>query len=291
MMWMSVLSTNHKFVFPLLRTCFLDFGYMLFKRSYIRGDSSFLGKHLKYNSLVRSISNKFFLVRKYSEDLGVVSPISEVREFRIMNKLIKKVNECLRTYRESPFLIFIDVGAHIGKYSVQFFDKVHKVVAIEPDPNNFALLKINIRLNKAENIIPLQLAAGAVEQYAKLYSSNLLTGRTYITMRDERVKRKKNVEEYIVKVMRVEDILKRLGLMQDNIIYIVKIDVEGYEEKVLKGMSEVLPKTIILMIETSYENFRNVLNLLPRTFYLVASFYYPKTINLIFIQRKMVNAI
>ncbi|MCS7126397.1 MAG: FkbM family methyltransferase [Aigarchaeota archaeon] len=208
-----------------------------------------------------------------------------------MNKLIKKVNECLRTYRESPFLIFIDVGAHIGKYSVQFFDKVHKVVAIEPDPNNFALLKINIRLNKAENIIPLQLAAGAVEQYAKLYSSNLLTGRTYITMRDERVKRKKNVEEYIVKVMRVEDILKRLGLMQDNIIYIVKIDVEGYEEKVLKGMSEVLPKTIILMIETSYENFRNVLNLLPRTFYLVASFYYPKTINLIFIQRKMVNAI
>jgi len=56
----------------------------------------------------------------------------------------------------SPFLndnyqgTFLDIGAHIGKYSILFADRFEKVIAVEPESNNFTTLTRNIRLNKLE---------------------------------------------------------------------------------------------------------------------------------------------
>ncbi|MEM2614637.1 MAG: FkbM family methyltransferase, partial [Nitrososphaerota archaeon] len=45
--------------------------------------------------------------------------------------------------------VFVDVGAHIGKYTIMVARKLKdgKVIAIEADPNNFKILKKNLILN------------------------------------------------------------------------------------------------------------------------------------------------
>lgn len=46
---------------------------------------------------------------------------------------------------------FVDIGANIGKYAIYAGSKGNKIIAIEPEPRNFNLLKRNIKLNGLEN--------------------------------------------------------------------------------------------------------------------------------------------
>lgn len=58
--------------------------------------------------------------------------------------------------------VFIDIGAHIGKYTLPIAKIVGvqgKVIAIEPDPDNFEALLEGIKMNKLTNIVALNVAA------------------------------------------------------------------------------------------------------------------------------------
>ena len=68
--------------------------------------------------------------------------------------------------------IVIDVGAHIGPYTLIASRRVGlngKVVAIEADSENFNILNRNIQLNKLTNVIALNYAAFSKEDELKLY--------------------------------------------------------------------------------------------------------------------------
>ena len=49
----------------------------------------------------------------------------------------------------------MDIGANIGIYSLYAAKRGHKVVAFEPESQNFALLQRNISLNNLDNYISL----------------------------------------------------------------------------------------------------------------------------------------
>ena len=58
--------------------------------------------------------------------------------------------------------VFLDVGAHVGKYTVMVSKIVGStglVVAVEPHPENFRVLKRNIKLNNLKNVVAYNLAA------------------------------------------------------------------------------------------------------------------------------------
>jgi len=59
--------------------------------------------------------------------------------------------------------VFIDEGAHIGKYTILLSQLINKVIVLEQDPRNFVLLKYNIKLNNIPNVIVLTLVA--ISQY------------------------------------------------------------------------------------------------------------------------------
>jgi len=60
--------------------------------------------------------------------------------------------------------VVIDVGAHIGKYSITLGKIIcprDLVIAIEPHPINFYFLRLNIRINNMINIVkPYNVASG-----------------------------------------------------------------------------------------------------------------------------------
>jgi len=67
-----------------------------------------------------------------------------------------------------PF-VFVDLGANVGVYTLWMVSEARrlnrplKVLAVEPDPETYARLTLNLALSAAEEITPIQCALGASE--------------------------------------------------------------------------------------------------------------------------------
>jgi FkbM family methyltransferase len=159
--------------------------------------------------------------------------------------------------------IVIDIGAHIGRYTITGSKQVGstgKVVAIEADPDNFELLKRNIALNNLANVLPLNYAVFSTRTRIKLYEQS--ASAKYNSVMLTRAAKTKNYVE--VNADTLDSILKQNGINQINWI---KIDVEGAEFEVLKGSTETLSGgsiSILLEIHNIEDpsHYHNVVNFL-----------------------------
>jgi FkbM family methyltransferase len=144
----------------------------------------------------------------------------------------------------------VDVGAHIGLYSLIAAKRVGssgKVIAIEPDPENFKILKKNIFLNQLSNIEPLECAVYSAREKLKLFLPELDQGRTiFNTVMQDRAGTSSNFLE--VEANTLDNILVSIHTTE---VSWIKIDVEGAELEVLKGAVKTLSsnKNITLVIE------------------------------------------
>ncbi len=171
--------------------------------------------------------------------------------------------------------IVIDVGAHIGPYTLKTAKRVGlngKVIAIEADPENFDILNRNIQLNKLTNVIALNYAAYSKEDKIRLYllkvdKSSYTKYNTIMTDRAQYNNEQNFVE---VKANTLDYLLQSNGIKHEQVNWI-KIDVEGAEYDVLKGAKNILSKSkdISLLIEihnltthntTLYEPIKEFLN-------------------------------
>ena len=122
----------------------------------------------------------------------------------------------------------IDCGANIGYYALLFSRIVGKegeVVCLEPDSNNLAELYNNIESNKIENITIVECAAGANDG-----ETILEPGLNAQVAPDE-------LKGVAVKLYKIDTIVDNLRIKKVDFI---KIDVEGYEGEVLRGMKKTI---------------------------------------------------
>jgi FkbM family methyltransferase len=155
--------------------------------------------------------------------------------------------------------IVVDVGAHIGKYTIIASKRVGpngKVIAIEADPDNFDLLNRNIQLNKLSNVIALNYAVYSKEERIKLYLPSGGGGgleesssyTKYNTIMSDRAAH--GNEKFEVNANTLDYLLLSNMIKQEEVNWI-KIDVEGAEYEVLKGAKDIISKCsdITLLIE------------------------------------------
>lgn len=71
--------------------------------------------------------------------------------------------------------VFIDVGAHVGLYSVYAANRLRRglVISIEANPENYRFLVTNIQINSLNNVIAMNLAAYRENTRLPLYISNV----------------------------------------------------------------------------------------------------------------------
>jgi FkbM family methyltransferase len=119
---------------------------------------------------------------------------------------------------------FVDIGAFIGLYAIAValrLGREGRVVAFEPDSRNFSLLSKHVRLNR-------------VEEQTKLYHAAVskLAGRFPFLAdgsSEARLVSSGREQAEFVEVVTLDEIFA------GQRIDILKIDVEGHEEKVLRG--------------------------------------------------------
>ena len=149
--------------------------------------------------------------------------------------------------------IVIDVGAHIGPYTLKASKWVGlngKVVAIEASPDNFDILNRNIQLNKLTNVIALNYAAYSKQDKIKLYLPSKEEKSSYTkynTIMTERVHNEKKFVE--IDANTLDYLLQSNGIKHE--VNWIKIDVEGAEYEVLKGAKNIISKSnnISLLVE------------------------------------------
>jgi FkbM family methyltransferase len=160
--------------------------------------------------------------------------------------------DIVKLFRSKEGDIVVDVGAHIGKYTIiasKMVGSKGKVIAIEAHPVNYDILKQNMELNKLSNVIALNYAVHSQETTVKLYESGQEEGFTiYNTIMTDRTKTSRNQKYIEVKANTLDSLLFENGIKEVNWI---KIDVEGAEYEVVKGATNILSssKDISLLIE------------------------------------------
>jgi len=150
--------------------------------------------------------------------------------------------------------IVLDIGAYPGDFSIYASEEVGDsglVIAVEPHPNNFRILKENIRLNGLRNIIPLNFALNNKE------------GK--VTIMGEGVDAKIGVRGYLIDAVTFDSIL---GLTGVNHIDVLKMDCEVCEGIVLSE-NNILDFRELAIETHSIHNFEIVTRLLKQEGYRI----------------------
>lgn len=139
----------------------------------------------------------------------------------IMGRLIK------------PGMTVVDVGANVGLYTLNMASLVGpggRVIAFEPDPDLAALLRDNCAANGASNVETHAVALGSAPDRLILHRLTLNSGENHLGSQG-RTAFRTPVE---VEVAAFDKLLP--GIRPD----FVKVDVQGWELNVLRGMEGTL---------------------------------------------------
>lgn len=136
-----------------------------------------------------------------------------------------------------PGGVLYDVGANVGYFSViggRDLRPSGRVYAFEPVPANAMWIRRNARLNRLRNIVVLEAAASDTSGRSELLVTRY-SGGSVLASADHRAP---DVERRItVETIAVDDLVFSRRLPAPTV---VKIDVEGAELQVLRGMIRTL---------------------------------------------------
>lgn len=218
-------------------------------------------------SLIRKIlkilnkNRGYFKVKGFQMYLDFLDPID--REIILFNEFEKEeINLLLKYLKANKSKIFLDIGSNCGYYSVLISSKkfIKKVYAFDPNQEANLKFKKTIKKNlKIKNKIKLY-NFGLSNINSKLKVKSLRkngytqTGGTSIF----RNYKKGTYIETLENFKKGDDILKF-----NNFSLGIKIDVEGYELQVLKGIRNILKNNkCIIQVEIFKQNYSKVHNFL-----------------------------
>ena len=192
------------------------------------------GKNLMINSngILLSIPTSI-------ENLSVVKPDYEDTEREFINSL--------EITKEG---VVIDVGAHIGFYSIFIAKKfpLTKIIAIEASPPTFKKLKLNCKLNNVQNIILNNNAVfdqdrKKIELYEGIFSTVEKKFLSDLGYPEDKVKK------IMVNSITIDKLVETEKIDQ---ISLLKIDIDGGEILALRGAMDSLEKKKIKNIIIEY---------------------------------------
>ncbi|MFM2374385.1 MAG: hypothetical protein RLZZ234_380, partial [Candidatus Parcubacteria bacterium] len=146
----------------------------------------------------------------------------------------------------------LDIGANDGQAATDMrtrFPDAH-IYSFEPLAECFAKLSVLATYDK--KLTPLHYALGAKNETGVIQKSSFNPSSSLLTMASlHKVlypKSAKNTTEQI-EIKRLDDVSATLALQAP---ILVKIDVQGFEDKVIQGGNDTLAKASVIVVETSF---------------------------------------
>lgn len=170
--------------------------------------------------------------------------ITQARAHGLFNSSLPMYErETLRWINDmKPGSTLVDIGANVGMYSIFAATRGVEVLAIEPEATNYSTLVTNIRANRLEDMVTT--VCGGMSDVTGpdvLHIHNLSPGQSCHALGDA-LSPAGNDKSHVVRTKqssmayRFDDLMNMLNVRPDH----VKIDVDGIEHKVVKGMVQYL---------------------------------------------------
>jgi len=152
-----------------------------------------------------------------------------------------------------PGMVFVDLGANIGYYTViasGLVGSAGQVIAFEPEPRNFALLKKNIEANGCSNVVAENKAVGASPQRTALHlsRSNFGDHRTHEAIGEPSARTEEKRLTISVEAVSLDHYFKERPTRVD----FLKMDIQGTEYDALIGMRQTLQQNPDITVLTEF---------------------------------------
>ena len=204
---------------------------------YNKVASVFRGSGIERYYLIRAVDNLFASLLKkdkaYIEKLSITLDKSDSLRLSVKERPERLYREIIQSVVKKGDIV-IDIGAHIGLYSLLLARKVGvngKVFSFEPSLTNFKILNKNIQNNGFKNIFPICKAVSDTNNQAFFYLSRSDSGDNRL---DKPYLKHKKI---IVECIRSSTFIKNIGRVN-----LIKLDVQGAEYRILKDIEPFLKK-------------------------------------------------
>jgi len=180
------------------------------------------------------------------------SDLSVIDEF-FVDKMYRSV-EPIISATKYPIL---DIGAHIGVFSLfcRAFNQTAPIICIEPEPDNFKLLKQNIKTNNLSGVKIQQAAiTGTEEKTTTLYLSKNSHNHSTLKSPNNLTIQQFNNSTIIVPAINLERLMKENKIKK---IGLLKIDIEGAEFAIFQSFDLSIFKKIQNMVIEYHESNKN----------------------------------
>ena len=183
-----------------------------------------------------------FIAREDSTDFAVADGIFNYQMYKL--DFVDKVSSPPVMYGFKPKFI-IDGGANVGYASVYFsniYPEVEKIVAIEPETDNFEILTMNLKFYPQVECLKAGLWKSNTDLF--IHDSDFHSENSFITSEQSSVNSRESIQG-----ITIGKIFRESGF---KFIDILKLDVEGAEKEIFSEESdyrEWLPFVKVLIIE------------------------------------------
>jgi FkbM family methyltransferase len=223
------------------------------------------GKLKKFNNLILENylkrNNIEKIDYKYHKKNFILYPLDNSTDNKIITsskkydgKEIKYLNEISKNQNS----IFLDIGANMGYYSIMASDfGFDKIYAFEPLPKMIKRMSENIKINNLEDLIEIiPFALGDSKKKVEIFEGAENIGGSSI------INSNKSNDKIGVNMIQLNDFIFQKSIKN---IDALKIDVEGYEDRVLmpfflNSPVSLLPKLIIIEHSSLNQWKENVIN-------------------------------
>lgn len=217
-------------------------------------------KKIFYIFNIKNLNCKFFNVNFI---LNINEPIE--KEILLFNHYEnEQINFLIKNLKNKKFDYFIDVGANSGLYSLIIANLFRSIKVKSFEPISYSIKKLKKNLSINENIDNVEifefgLSIEDSELLMKAYKKDnfIQTGGFGVAKKHENLN---NLHTETAPFRKADSIM---SFKNKNLI--IKIDTEGHEHEVLRGMNKIISNNkILFQIEIFDNNFSEIKNMLQK---------------------------
>ena len=178
-----------------------------------------LGRESRPRKIIHGLASGYLICVSPADNLGYLLGTTEPH----LQKIIKE-------YVATGDTVY-DIGANIGYVSLSLAKRVGPngcVIAFEPVPQNIESFRENIKINQLANIKLMEFAASDKDGEAVIRITENLSTASLVWHRNDPL-----ATELTIRTVSIDELVASGGLAYPRFI---KIDVEGAEGSVLRGM-------------------------------------------------------
>ncbi len=174
-----------------------------------------------------------------------------------------KVFKFIKTVSNNKINTLFDVGSHKGEYIININKRfsINKIFGFEPNPKSYEALLKNIK--KMDNTEVFNFAAGK-EEGISILNQNIESSSSSINKLNEKskyfkrkyfffnfFKKKKYLSPIEIKIFSLKNFILSKKI---DFIDLLKIDTEGYEFNVIKGLGDEINKVKLIHLEHHFDD-------------------------------------